>query len=55
MHLVRVLLIQKMGYDDFVMERCWVNYPKKYEFNSLHTHNGSFSFVIFLQHHPIAR
>ena len=39
----------KMGYDDFVMERCWVNYQKKYEFNPPHTHNGSFSFVIFLQ------
>jgi len=38
-----------MGYEDFMLEKCWVNYQKKYEFNPPHTHNGSFSFVIFLQ------
>jgi hypothetical protein len=27
----------------------WVNFQKKYEFNPMHTHNGIFSFVIWLQ------
>ena len=39
----------KMGYDDFEMERCWVNYQKKYEFNPPHDHAGIYSFVIFMQ------
>jgi hypothetical protein len=27
----------------------WVNFQKKYEFNPLHSHDGLFSFVIFIQ------
>ena len=30
-----------------VLESCWVNYQKKYEFNPVHNHNGILSFVIW--------
>ena len=31
------------------LESAWINFQRKYEFNPLHTHNGVFSFVIWLQ------
>ena len=34
---------------DPYMNRLWVNYQKKYEFNPLHDHSGMFSFVIWMK------
>ena len=31
------------------MEKFWVNYQKKYEFNPLHAHSGKISFVIWMK------
>jgi len=33
----------------FYLDKLWVNYQKKYEFNPIHTHSGAFSFVVFLK------
>ena len=33
---------------DFKLQRLWVNYQKKYDFNPLHIHSGIFSFVIWV-------
>ena len=33
----------------FYLDRLWVNYQKKYEFNPPHDHAGIYSFVIFMQ------
>ena len=30
------------------LEKLWVNYQKKHEFNPLHDHSGVFSFIIFI-------
>ena len=30
------------------LDRMWVNYQKKYEFNPIHNHTGCFSFIIFV-------
>tara|TARA_B100001989_G_C24445725_1_gene416353 strand:+ start:53 stop:649 length:597 start_codon:yes stop_codon:yes gene_type:complete len=35
--------------DSWRLGDTWVNYQKKYEFNPPHHHDGSFSFVIFVQ------
>jgi|TARA_E500000318_G_scaffold12392_2_gene11348 hypothetical protein len=32
-----------------VLAKTWVNFQKKHEFNPLHTHDGVFSFVIFVK------
>ena len=34
---------------EFNLERLWINYQKKYDFNPLHIHSGVFSFVIWVQ------
>jgi len=34
---------------EFKMNRFWVNYQKKHEFNPIHDHNGLFSFVVFMK------
>jgi hypothetical protein len=34
---------------DFELEKLWVNYQKKYEFNPTHIHSGTFSFVIWVK------
>ncbi len=31
------------------LTRLWVNFQKKHEFNPIHSHDGVFSFIIFLQ------
>ena len=31
------------------LNRLWVNYMKKHEFNPMHTHGGLFSFVVFVK------
>jgi hypothetical protein len=33
----------------FELDRYWVNFQKKYEFNPPHTHSGLFSFVLWLK------
>ena len=33
---------------EFVLDRIWVNFQKKHEFNPLHDHSGVYSFVIWL-------
>ena len=32
-----------------VLQRMWVNFQKKHEFNPLHDHNGIFSFVVWIK------
>ena len=34
---------------DLKMEKTWVNFQKKYEFNPLHDHGGLLSFIIFVK------
>ena len=34
---------------DFKLDKLWVNYQKKYDFNPLHIHSGVFSFVIWVE------
>ena len=43
------LIIFKPNSQKLVLESLWVNYQKKYEFNPIHTHDGIFSFIIFIQ------
>jgi len=31
------------------LDKCWINFQKKHEFNPLHDHTGIFSFIIFMQ------
>lgn len=31
-----------------VLDECWVNFQKKYEFNPIHSHDGVLSFVIWI-------
>ena len=31
------------------LEKSWINFQKKHEFNPLHDHSGIFSFIIFMQ------
>jgi hypothetical protein len=31
------------------LDKAWINFQKKYEFNPLHDHTGLFSFIIFMQ------
>ena len=33
----------------FMLEEIWVNYQKQHEFNPPHTHNGLFTFVVFMK------
>ena len=33
----------------YVLDRFWVNFQKKYEFNPIHHHSGVWSFVIWIQ------
>ena len=33
----------------YILNRFWVNYQKKYEFNPVHNHTGVFSFVVWLK------
>ena len=32
-----------------LLQKLWINFMKKNEFNPIHTHGGSFSFVLYLQ------
>lgn len=34
---------------DFQLQRLWINYQKKHDFNPPHIHSGAFSFVIWVQ------
>jgi len=36
------------GPPKFELDELWVNYQKQYEFNPVHRHNASYSFVIFM-------
>ena len=33
---------------EFILDKMWVNFQKKHEFNPLHDHSGVYSFVIWL-------
>ena len=33
---------------EFVLDKVWINFQKKYDFNPVHIHSGVFSFVIWL-------
>ena len=34
--------------EEFTLNQLWVNFQKKYEFNPFHSHNGIYSFVLWL-------
>ena len=34
---------------ELVLDSLWVNYQKKYEFNPMHTHDGLYSFILFMK------
>lgn len=38
--------IKKYNYE---LKTLWINYSKKYDFNPIHTHTGSYSFVIWIK------
>lgn len=40
--------MRDMSKVDFDLEKLWINYQKKYDFNPLHIHSGVFSFVIWV-------
>lgn len=37
--------LKKINYE---LKSLWINYSKKYDFNPIHTHSGSYSFVIWI-------
>lgn len=39
---------KNLGSDFLTLDNCWVNMQKKHEFNPIHSHDGDFSFVIWL-------
>jgi hypothetical protein len=39
---------KNVGSDFLALDNCWVNIQKKNEFNPIHSHDGDFSFVIWL-------
>lgn len=39
---------KNLGSDFLTLDNCWVNIQKKNEFNPIHSHDGDFSFVIWL-------
>jgi hypothetical protein len=34
---------------EFILDKVWINFQKKYEYNPLHDHSGIFSFVSWIQ------
>lgn len=40
---------KNLGSDFLTLDNCWVNIQKKNEFNPVHSHDGDFSFVIWLE------
>lgn len=34
---------------EFVLDSCWVNFQKKYEFQPMHDHTGVYSFILFYE------
>tara|TARA_R110000772_G_scaffold69857_1_gene154016 strand:- start:121 stop:681 length:561 start_codon:yes stop_codon:yes gene_type:complete len=42
-------LINSLKKENLTLSELWVNYQKKHEFNPMHTHDGIFSFIIFLK------
>lgn len=41
--------MRDMEKTEFQLQRLWVNFQKKHDFNPLHIHSGVFSFVIWVQ------
>lgn len=41
--------MRDIEHSDFKLQRLWVNFQSKYDFNPLHIHSGLFSFVIWVQ------
>jgi len=39
---------KNLGSNFLTLDNCWVNIQKKNEFNPIHSHDGDFSFVIWL-------
>lgn len=39
---------KNLGSNFLTLDNCWVNIQKKHEFNPIHSHDGDFSFVIWL-------
>ena len=46
-HLKKIDVLSKDS--PIILDKSWINFQKKYEFNPLHDHRGIFSFIIFMQ------
>ena len=46
-HLNTIVVLNKNC--PIFLDRSWINFQKKHEFNPLHDHTGIFSFIIFMQ------
>ena len=44
-----VFIVKSNSPQIFELRTMWVNYQKQYEFNPPHTHNGLFTFVVFMK------
>ena len=40
---------KNLNYPNISLDKLWVNFQKKHEFNPFHEHSGLFSFIIFLK------
>jgi hypothetical protein len=48
-YLENLTFFNREGANELVVDKCWVNFQKKHEFNPPHFHYGVFSFVIWLK------
>ena len=48
-YLEDLTFFNREGANKLVVDRCWVNFQKKHEFNPSHFHYGVFSFVVWLK------
>jgi hypothetical protein len=48
-YLEDLTFFNREGSNKLVVDRCWVNFQKKHEFNPSHFHYGVFSFVLWLK------
>ena len=46
--LVKFISPRKKGYE-FILDKLWVNFQTKHEFNPIHDHKGALSFVIWMK------
>jgi len=44
-----ILPAEEVNSVDLCLDKCWVNFQQKYEFQPIHDHSGVYSFIIFYQ------